>query len=125
MKKNHAFFLKRSIKVIIFGVILLPAFFGYSTESPSTSNSSDWHQWRGPNRDGVSPQLGISKSWPKQGPEIRWRVPVGEGYSGISAAGGKLFTMWDEGNAEFLFCLDAQSGKKLWKYKVGKNFLDE
>src|SRR6266566_7752430 len=41
----------------------------------------DWAQWRGPNRDGVWNETGILKSFPAEGLKIRWRVPVGPGWS--------------------------------------------
>ena len=32
----------------------------------------DWPQWRGQNRDGKSPETGLLKSWPKDGPAKLW-----------------------------------------------------
>jgi hypothetical protein len=32
----------------------------------------DWPQWRGPNRDDVSTETGLLKSWPPGGPKRIW-----------------------------------------------------
>ncbi|HSE43455.1 MAG TPA: PQQ-binding-like beta-propeller repeat protein [Acidobacteriota bacterium] len=77
----------------------------------------DWPQYRGLNRDGISLETGLIKSWPATGPKVNWRAPIGEGYSGVAAVGGKLFTMDSRGNDEFVVALDAQSGKELWRYR--------
>jgi hypothetical protein len=50
------------------------------------------------------------KTWPKGGPKVLWRVPLGEGYSSISVANGLAYTMYDEGNDEYLACFDALTG---------------
>ena len=41
----------------------------------------DWPQWRGPHRDGVCGETGILESFPAEGLKVRWRVPVGWGFS--------------------------------------------
>ena len=37
-----------------------------------TLSALDWPQWRGPNRDGVSKETGLLKSWPAAGPARAW-----------------------------------------------------
>ncbi|MCA9742182.1 PQQ-binding-like beta-propeller repeat protein [candidate division KSB1 bacterium] len=86
----------------------------------------DWPQWRGPNRDGISAEKGILKSWDDSGPETIWRVASGDGYAGIAVANGRLFTAWGGGRSAYLVCYDAATGKQLWKTKLGANsFLDQ
>jgi outer membrane protein assembly factor BamB len=49
---------------------------------------SDWPQWRGPNREGVSQEKGMLKQWPAGGPKLAWQVnDVGDGYSTPSVVG--------------------------------------
>src|SRR5438309_60439 len=38
----------------------------------TSSYASDWPQWRGPERSGVSKETGLLKSWPKDGPLLVW-----------------------------------------------------
>lgn len=82
----------------------------------------DWPQWRGPQRDGKSLETGLLKTWPQEGPRILWRAPLGEGYSGIAIANGLGYTMYDEGNDEYLVCFDAKSGQRRWRVRTDKKF---
>src|SRR5688500_3677038 len=60
------------------------------------ARAGDWPQWRGANRDNVSTETGLLKRWPKDGPPLAWKsTGVGEGYSSVSVAGGRIFTMGD------------------------------
>ncbi len=122
-KCKTTFLMKISLALTIVASLLLISS-GYSDESNTKSEKLDWPQWRGPNRDGVSYAKGILKNWRENEPEILWRISVGDGYSGVSAANGKLFTMWDEGDSQFLFCLDALDGKELWRYRIGDSFIE-
>jgi outer membrane protein assembly factor BamB len=80
----------------------------------------DWPRWRGPNFDDKSPETGLLKEWPKGGPTLLWTATgLGGGYSSVSAAGGKLFTMGESADGTFVRGLDA-AGKVLWSTKVGK-----
>ena len=83
---------------------------------------ADWPQFRGPDRTGISREVGILRDWPTDGPEILWRVRGGSGYSGVSVVGRRLFTAWDEGGEQHLVCLDAEDGKVLWKLGLGVGF---
>jgi len=84
--------------------------------------ADDWPQWRGKNREGVWHEDGILDRFPAGGPEVKWRVPIGSGYSGPSVADGRIFVMdWTktEGTramegTERLHCFDEETGKTLW-----------
>lgn len=86
---------------------------------------ADWPQWRGPNRDGISSETGFIKNWPEAGPEVLWHIPLGDGYSGISIAQGRAYTMFAEGNDEFVICLDASEGKEIWRFQSGGKFTEQ
>jgi outer membrane protein assembly factor BamB len=88
----------------------------------ASQRSSDWPQWRGANRDAVSAETGLLDRWADDGPHILWRAKVGEGFSSVTVSDGKLYTLWDENGTQFLFCLDAGTGKELWRLKLGKAF---
>jgi outer membrane protein assembly factor BamB len=92
---------------------------------PIEGGSADWPQWRGANRDAISPETGLVDSWPEDGPRVLWRIGIGPGYSSVSVSNGKLYTMWDQGATQYLFCLDAASGKELWRLPLGKAFKNE
>jgi len=83
---------------------------------------ADWPQWRGPLRDDISTETGLLKQWPADGPPLAWKATgLGEGYSGVSVVGGRIYTMGDIGEASFLLALDAANGKVIWSTKVGKS----
>jgi outer membrane protein assembly factor BamB len=82
--------------------------------------ATDWPQWRGPNRDGVSPQTGLLKQWPAKGPALAWWADLhGIGYSAPAVVGDRVFVAAaeDEGKwtREFALCLDATNGIELWR----------
>lgn len=77
----------------------------------------DWPQWRGPNRDGISKEVGLVHTFPEGGPNILWKQPIGTGFSGISVTGGKLLTMYAGKGEEFIVCLDARTGEQLWQVR--------
>ena len=82
---------------------------------------SDWPQWRGPNRDGCSTETGLLKEWPKEGPSLLFKATgLGVGFSGVSVAGQRIFTMGDQGGASYVHALNRDNGKLFWSAKVGK-----
>jgi outer membrane protein assembly factor BamB len=85
-----------------------------------TATSGQWPQWRGPNRDGVSGEVGLLDSWPQGGPPLLWSVGgCGQGYSSVSIADGRIFTMGGRDGGEFLIALDLNDGHELWATRVG------
>ncbi len=86
---------------------------------------ADWPQLRGPGRDGRSAAHGLARGWPEGGPRVAWKRTIGAGFSGLSVVGGRLYTMAAEGEKEYAFCLDAATGKELWRFEVGGRFVEE
>jgi outer membrane protein assembly factor BamB len=83
------------------------------------SDSNDWPQFRGPNRDGKSGETGLLKKWPEQGPKMLWSVEgLGSGYSTVAIAGGTIYTTGLVDRKGVLFAFDMQ-GKEKWKKTYG------
>ena len=79
--------------------------------------SQDWPQFLGPDRNNTSPQKGILRSWPKNGPEVLWTVNAGKGYGGPVIRDGKVYLLdRDDNTGDIMRCFDLSSGKELWKY---------
>jgi len=79
--------------------------------------AQDWPQYYGPNRDGLSTQKGILRSWPQSGPEVLWTVNVGIGYGGPVVKDGKVYLLdRDDKVGDKLRCFDLSSGKELWSF---------
>lgn len=74
----------------------------------------DWPQWRGPNRDARVAGFKAPQTWPKQLTQ-KWSVAVGDGVATPSLVGDKLYVFTRQGANEVLRCLDAVTGKELWK----------
>ena len=89
----------------------------------ASSQTADWDQWRGPNRDGKSPETGLLKSWPAEGPPLLWHTTeAGIGYSSFSTVSGRLYTLGDRGETGFVIALDAATGKRLWATPNGPSY---
>lgn len=78
--------------------------------------AEDWPRWRGPRQDGISLETGLLKEWPENGPRQLWSVPLSGGFSSMAVADGRLFTQTKKENQEIVLCLDAATGKELWRY---------
>ena len=53
--------------------------------------AADWPQFRGPDRDAVSKETGLLRSWPESGPEVLWTTEVGDGYSSPAVFDGRVY----------------------------------
>jgi hypothetical protein len=81
------------------------------------ARAEDWPRWRGPRLDGISPETGLLKEWPKEGPRQLWKAPLSGGFSSVAVADGLVFTQTKEKDQEVVVCLDAASGKDVWRYR--------
>ena len=87
-------------------------------------HADDWPQWRGQDRRAVWDETGIVEDLPKE-LFVKWRVPVGTGFSGPSVADGRVFiTDWREDprsrtleGTERLIVLDEATGDMLWTHE--------
>src|SRR5262245_7337040 len=92
----------------------------------STPSGPEWFQWRGPNRDGISPETGLLKDWPQNGPRLVWKATgAGNGYSSFSTSAGRLYTLGARDTVEYVVSFDHATGKKLWEYANGRRFKND
>lgn len=81
----------------------------------------DWSQWRGPNRDAKSKETGLLDEWPADGPPLAWKARgVGFGFSSLSIANGKIFTLGDLDDGSYAIALNEVDGALCWKTKLGE-----
>ena len=87
---------------------------------PAALGAEDWPQWRGPNRDGVCGETGLLESFPPAGLKVRWRVPVGWGFSSPVVAQSRVYLADSEvvkpTAKERVQCFDEKTGKPLWAH---------
>lgn len=102
--------------------------------SGAFARADDWPQWLGPQRDSVWRESGILRTFPSGGLPIRWRTPIGPGYSGPIIASGRVyvtdrqpaagaptggnpFERTNSPGGERVLCLDEKDGRVLWKHE--------
>jgi outer membrane protein assembly factor BamB len=93
------------ISVIMAALVLL---------SSLSSYSQDWPQWRGINRDGKVTGFKAPKTWPKELTQA-WKITVGTGDATPALVNGKIYLSTRQGTDEVVLCLDAATGKEIWK----------
>ncbi|HLK61923.1 MAG TPA: PQQ-binding-like beta-propeller repeat protein [Bryobacteraceae bacterium] len=81
-----------------------------------------WTQWGGPHRNFQTEATGIKDQWPKDGPRVVWKRPLGEGYSSAAVEGNFLYTMYGRSDEEVLLACDAATGKTLWEHATPIQF---
>jgi outer membrane protein assembly factor BamB len=80
-----------------------------------TLKPTDWPQWRGPNRDGVSPETGLLKAWPSAGPPLAWTAKnLGLGFGAPSVAAGKVFGIGSRDGKDGVWALKEADGSHVW-----------
>lgn len=77
-------------------------------------SAQDWSQWRGANRDGKAAGFKAPATWPKDLTQ-KWTAPVGKGDATPAMVGDKLYVFTRDEKGEVTECLDAVTGKELWR----------
>lgn len=77
------------------------------------ATAQNWPQYLGENRAGKA-SFTAPKTWPKELTQ-KWKVTVGDGVATPSLVGDKLFVFSRQEGGEILRCLDAATGKEIWK----------
>ncbi|MFO0802399.1 MAG: PQQ-binding-like beta-propeller repeat protein [Gemmataceae bacterium] len=98
--------------------MIAASFLAALAAAPLTAD--DWPQFRGPNRDGLSKEKGLLQEWPKDGPPLEWSIKgLGSGYSSVSIAGDRIYTVGNKNGDSHLVALERDGGKQVWTAKVG------
>jgi outer membrane protein assembly factor BamB len=84
------------------------------------SAASDWPQWQGPDRTGVSKETGLLKQWPSSGPSVVWTAGgLGTGYGSMAVAGDRVFVQGARGRSSTVIALNRADGKEAWSKALG------
>ncbi len=100
-----------------FPVLILIALF--ALPGPFEVKADDWPQWRGPTRDGVWHEKGIITRFESDEIPLKWRVPIGAGYSAPTVADGLVFVtdrITEPTQTERVHCFNEQTGETVWQY---------
>jgi outer membrane protein assembly factor BamB len=78
--------------------------------------AQDWPQFRGVNRDSKVTGFKAPAKWPAALTKV-WSVNVGTGDATPALSGNKIYVNSRQGNEEVILCLDATTGKEVWRNK--------
>jgi len=86
------------------------------------AQGSDWPQFRGPDRNGISKEMGLFRKWPAGGPKVLWSVPVTQGYAAAAIVGGRVYHHdYDEAKSEWCVnCRSLADGKLIWQFREAR-----
>jgi outer membrane protein assembly factor BamB len=84
--------------------------------SAGVARADDWPRFRGSHQNGISQEKDWRWDWPAGGPKRLWKASVGQGFSNVAVANGRLFTLGSEDDTATVYCLDASSGREIWKH---------
>ncbi|HKE59039.1 MAG TPA: PQQ-binding-like beta-propeller repeat protein [Pyrinomonadaceae bacterium] len=104
MTKFLSIFLNFSLLILV----LIPA------------RASDWAEWRGPARDGISLEKGLPSAWSPSGQNLAWKAPYGGRSAPIVMDGRVYLQNTAEKGAneqERIMCFNADTGKLLWEHR--------
>jgi outer membrane protein assembly factor BamB len=83
-------------------------------------SASDWAEWRGPARDGISNEKNLPAKWSPTGENLAWKAPYG-GRSAPIVVGDHVYLQNTAGAGETLqerlMCFNADTGKVLWEHR--------
>jgi len=84
----------------------------------TSSYAADWPQFEGPNRNGVSPETRLARSWPVGGPCVLWTAKSTLGNGGVAVRDGEVYFLeQDQATGKTtLRCLDFATGAEKWRY---------
>jgi outer membrane protein assembly factor BamB len=81
-------------------------------------SGADWPQWRGANRDNISTETGLLRSWPAGGPKVLWKTRVAQGYAGAAIKDGRVYVndYHLEKKEHLVRCISLADGKDIWQW---------
>ena len=100
-----------------------------TTSAMPQPHLSDWPQFLGPERNGTSPEKGLLRQWPAEGPKLLWRVPISKGFGQPVVSQGEIFLLGGSvvGTSlsnKSVVCLEAFTGAKLWEFAYQTRKID-
>jgi outer membrane protein assembly factor BamB len=105
--------------------ILLAAMLLGTLSASAAEPGADWPQFLGPTRDNLYAGKDLAPTWPAGGPKILWQHKLGAGWSGPVVSNGKVVLFHRIGDKETVECLQAATGKSLWKSDYETQYQDD
>src|SRR4051812_21886361 len=96
--------------------VIFQLLIGVACSIPLLARGADWPVFRGPTRDGISVEKEWTHEWAGGEPPRLFQVNVKNGFSCPVVRGDQLWTMGSSRGSDTVVCLDANTGKEIWKY---------
>lgn len=91
------------------------AVLSFSLLATPFTHADSWPQYLGPDRNAVSSETGLLRSWPDEGPEVVWTVEMGSGFGSAAVVDGHVYVLDRVGTErDVLRCLDLNTGEEVW-----------
>jgi outer membrane protein assembly factor BamB len=96
-------------------VIVAMTLFASTLATAEEVKLGQWPQWRGPERNGWSPDRNLLKDWEANPPKLAWMAEgLGEGYAGVSVADGRIYSTGNLSDGQAVIAINAADGNVLW-----------
>lgn len=100
----------QTVRLLAFGYFALPM------------ANADWPHFLGLKQDNTSSETGLLAEIHASGPKVLWEIPKGKGHACPVVAGDRVFLFDANDGRERVRCVDAASGKELWKQEYAAEF---
>lgn len=84
----------------------------------------DWPRFLGPTGDSRSAETGLPARFPTEGLPVVWYRDIGLSYGMPSISRGRLFQFTREGREAVVLCLEAETGRELWRFAYASDYDD-
>ena len=85
-----------------------------------SAHAADWPRFRGPDQNGISKEAGLNSKALEGGAKILWKASLGTGFTSITIANGRAYSMGNANATDTIWCLDANTGKEIWKHSYAE-----
>ncbi|MBQ6108743.1 MAG: PQQ-like beta-propeller repeat protein [Thermoguttaceae bacterium] len=84
--------------------------------------AADWPCWHGANRNGLSSETGLLRTWDENTfASPCWKnTTIGQTMNGVAVVGNLVYTIGTKGGAECVFLIDNETGKTIRSTPIGK-----
>ncbi len=85
-----------------------------------SAKADDWPQWRGPQRNNVSVEVGLLKNWPDSGPPLLYQIEgLRNGISAPAIVGNRAFVLSVFDGNEYVIAFNVGTGEREWFSRLG------
>jgi outer membrane protein assembly factor BamB len=90
----------------------------------SHASGGEWPHFLGPGYNAISSEQKLDWNWSATGPRKLWEFEKGRGWACPTIANDKAVLLHRVGEREVVDCLDAQTGKSLWRFDYPAPYQD-